>query len=298
MSVREHGPGEPGRGVRHGLPGPRDAGGDGRGAGRALAAAGAPRRVGRGDRARGGGGGAGAGRRPPAGPPHRHALRRRAAARGDRRRAGAPPAAAAARRAHLAAGPGGRRRADLAAAPPERGVGHGGGDRRAPPRALPARGRPGDGDRGRRAWRATRRPRGFLDWAGRGGGALATPVARLFSWPAWGRCRCRSRRRARPARAGLAPRALGAEPAHARHWWPTRCCECATCGTRSRTGRRCCAASIWSLEAGRAGGADGPQRRRASPPCCACSRAWPSPPAGGSSARATWRCCCRTPATT
>ena len=68
-------PGRAGGGVRHRLPGPRDAGGDGRRAGRARAAARAPRRAaGRGG-ARRGGDGAGARRGAPARAAHRHALR-------------------------------------------------------------------------------------------------------------------------------------------------------------------------------------------------------------------------------
>ena len=112
-----------------------------------------------------GGGGAHARHRAPARAPHRHAVGRRAPARGDRRRAGAPSRPAAARRAHLPARPGGGRRADLDAAAPERGVGHGRGDRRAPARALPSRGRP-------RAWRSTgarssATPRRGSSWPGR-----------------------------------------------------------------------------------------------------------------------------------
>ena len=65
------------------------------------------------------------------------------------------PRLRAARRADLPAGPGGRRRAHLAAAPPQRGVGDGRRARRASPRALPGRRRPGDRDGPTGAWPAT-----------------------------------------------------------------------------------------------------------------------------------------------
>ena len=138
-------------GVRHRLPGARDAGGDGRRARRARAAARAPRRAAPASVAR--------------------AVEETALALGvgallDRRTdtlsggelqrvaiAAAMvhgPALLRARRADLAARPGRRRRARLAAAAPERGLGDGRAGGRAPARALPARGRPRDRD-GRRA---------------------------------------------------------------------------------------------------------------------------------------------------
>ena len=99
----------------------------------------------------------------------------------------------------------------------------------------------------RRAWSATRRPREFLDWAVRDGGALATPVARLFSLAGLGPLPA-SVKEARAALrgAGLAPvpgrrRELAAPPRRRRGG--ARAASCAASGTRSRTGRRCCAAS-------------------------------------------------------
>ncbi len=93
-------------------------------------------------------------RRPSARSPDRDAVGRRAAARGSGRGDGPRAAAAAARRADLAARPGGRRRADLPPSPAQRGLGHRGGGGRAPTRALPVVGRPGD-----RARRRRHRPR-------------------------------------------------------------------------------------------------------------------------------------------
>ena len=181
-------PGRAGRGLRHGLPGARDAGGDGRGARRAGAAARASRRAGRLGGARGRGDRARPRRGAPARPAHRHALRRRAPARGDRRGDGARPAAAGARRADLAARPGGGRRARLAAPPPERGLGHGRGDGRAPARALPAGRRPRDRD-GRRRGRL-RRARRASSSNGRPRSTRRSRRRRpaCSRWPACARC--------------------------------------------------------------------------------------------------------------
>ena len=163
---------------------------------------------------------------------------RRAAARGDRRGDGAPPRAAAARRAHLAARPGGGRRAGVAAAAPERGLGHGRGDGRAPARALPAGGRPRDRARGRRAWPATPPPREFLAWAADAAPALATPAARLFSLAG---LRPAARVGAGGPRAGcaapaLAPRGARAAAAAAARAPAPAPAGARRCGSRSTTG--------------------------------------------------------------
>ena len=109
-----------------------------------------------------------------------HALRRGAAARRARRRAGGRPAAAAPGRADLTARPRCRRRADLAASPPQRGVGGDRPARRASRRALPRRGRPRRGARPRRV-RFDGRPPTFVDWAASTRPELAPPVARMFA---------------------------------------------------------------------------------------------------------------------
>ena len=84
------------------------------------------------------------------------------------------------RRAHLPARPRRRRRADLAPAPPQRGVGGGDPPRRTPPRALPGRRRPGHRD-GRGRDRLRRLPERLPRLGpGRRPGP-ETPAARLFS---------------------------------------------------------------------------------------------------------------------
>ncbi len=234
-------PGRPCGELRHGASGAGGAGGDGRGAGGARAAAGARRRVGGSDRQGRGGDGARPGRGPPARPAHRHPLRRRAPARGHRRRDGAPPGAPPARRAHLSARPGGGRRARLAAAAPERGLGHRRGDGRAPAGALPPGRRPRGGAGG--LARGLRRPAARLPRLGGrvraraghpGGAALlarrAEPAARPRSAR---RARGCGARRSRPPRRRLVP------------WRPptrSRRSECATCGSSWTTAPPCCAA--------------------------------------------------------
>ena len=304
--------GRAGGGLRHRPPGARDAGGDGRRARRARAAARAPPRVGRRDGARGGGDGALARRRAPARAPHRHALGRRAPARGDRRRDGPRAAPAAARRAHLAARPGGGRRARLAAPPPERGLGHRGRGGRAPDRALPAGRRPRDRD--------DRRPGGVRRAAGRlprvGGRARAgardagrTDVLARGARAAArvrqaGARRAAGRRAGSPAGARAAPavagrgrrrppapiaRPQGDHPAGARLQGRL---------ARARGRPRRTARHIAHARAGRAGGADGSQRRGQEHAAAPRQRASRSPPGGAWSGAARWRCSSRTRATT
>ena len=246
--------------------------------------------------------------RPPARAPHRHALGRRAAARGDRRRDGPPARAAAARRADLAARPGRRRRAGLAAAAAERGVGHGRGGRRAPARALPARGRP-------------------RDRAGRGPDRLRRAAARVPRLGAPRRCRCSPRRSrgcsrspgcpsapasVKEARAGLRD-ARDRACARRRSAAASNGCCSACCAATTAPSRRCALRGVWfeiedgpsvlrglDLRAapGRAGRADGPQRRRQEHAAAAGQGAGRAHPRARSSAPARSRCCCRTRATT
>ena len=128
-------------------------------------------------------------------------------------------------------------------------VGHRRRDGRAPARALPARGRPGDRDGATAAWRATRRPPASSPGRRARAPALATPAARLFSLagltppPA----------SVKEARAGL-PAVTPARGCPSRTGAARGCdcrgdavrrprSRCAASGTSSRTGRRCCAAS-------------------------------------------------------
>ena len=219
------------------------------------------------------------------------------------------PRPAAARRADLAARPGGRRRARLAAAAPQRGLGHGRGDRRAPARALPAGRRPGDRAGGRARRLRRRRRASYLAWATDATPALATPAARLFSLAGLrrrpvtvkeARAALRARVRiARPRRAtrpsGRARRCAGCCAATS---GPSRRSRCAASGSRSRTARPCCAALDLELRAGRAGGADGPQRRGQEHAAAAGQGPRRAHARARRARRARWRCCCRTPATT
>ena len=220
----------------------------------------------RGGGARGRGGGAGARHRRAARPLHARALRRRAAARGARRRAGRPPARGAARRADLAARPRRRRRADRPAAPAQPGVGDDDRARRAPPRALPQRGRPRDRARARARSPATATPARLPALGGRrtrprcrrparscsrSPGCSPAPVgvrqarATLRAHgllPEASAQRAGRRAAARRGRARQAPARRGASAA--------RAASCAACGTSCATARRSCAASRCSSTAG------------------------------------------------
>ena len=118
------------------------------------------------------------------------AVGRRAAADRARRRARRAAAGAGARRADLAARSGCRRRADRAAATRQRGRGHDDPAGRAPARALPVCGRPGDRDRAR-ADRLRRDPGGVPGVGGR-----ACAGAGHAGGDAAGRGRLRAGRRA------------------------------------------------------------------------------------------------------
>ncbi len=130
--LRRPGPRDPGR-LDHSRGGDRAAAGDARG----------PTKLPRESR---GGGRSRPGDSAPPRPSRGHPLRRRAPTRRPCGGLGHPPAPRAPRRAHLPAGPGCRRRADLAPAPPQRGVGGDHPPRRAPPGALPGRRRPSHRD--------------------------------------------------------------------------------------------------------------------------------------------------------
>ena len=131
-----------------------------------------------------------------------HALGRRAPASRPGGGAGRPAAAGPARRADLAARPGGRRRADLAAAAPERGVGGGGGPRRAPAGALPGGGRPRARDGSRAGSPSTARRGTSSPGRSAHDGALATPGGAAVR-PGRASALCRSAvKRARAARCG------------------------------------------------------------------------------------------------
>ena len=79
-------------------------------------------------------------------------------------------------------------------------------------------------------------PHAFLDWAVREGGALATPVARMFSLAGLGPLPVSVKE------ARLALEGAGLASTRPRHW----CHGGREFGSRSRTGRRCCAGSTWS----------------------------------------------------
>ncbi len=106
-------------------------------------------------------------------------------------------------------------------------------------------------------------PADFLDWAAAAAPVLATPVARLFSLAGIGPLPTSVKEAREGLRAaGLATTGPGAEGADtARRGTRTRCSRHGMCGTRFTTARRSCAAG--PSPPGRIpGGADGPQRRR------------------------------------
>ena len=249
--MREHGPGELAAVVRHRLPGPRDAGGDGRRARRARAAARAPRRS----------------RRP------------RSRARSRRRRWRSGIADLLERRTDTLSG-GELQRVALAAALVHRPAllvldeptsqldpvagdelvwllrrlneewGTAVVDRRAPARSAACRRRRPRGRAGGRARSpATPPPREYLAWAADAMPALATPGARLFSLAGLPERPRRSRRRAprcaRRARAG----ARAGRAARARR--SARCAACcgATAGPTPRSRLR----GVWLELRGRPG---------------------------------------------
>ncbi len=85
----------------------------------------------------------------------------------------------------------------------------------------------------------------FLRWDLDRGGPLSTPVARLFdlaglSPPPTSVKRAREALRALHQRGSVTERVPCTARGDLTPW-----CGCATCGSRSRTGRRCCAASTW-----------------------------------------------------
>ncbi len=306
LDVREHGPGELAARLRDGLPGAGDADRDERGARGARAAARAPPRARRGRGPRGRGDGARPRGGAPARAPHRDALGRRAPARCDRRGDGPFPGAAPARRADLAARPGRGRRARLAPAAPQRGLRDGGRDGRAPPRALPARRRQGDrhgGGPNRLRFDARRLPRL---------GECRRPCARdTRRAPVLaGRPRAAAGHGQGGAHRARAGRSRRGGPAHARAGRPSPAAApalAARARARARPERRLArgrrragraAGRLALVRAGRARGAHGPQRGGQEHAAAGWRRDSRSRPAAAPSARARWRCCFRTRATT
>ena len=307
MDVALARPGGARRGGRAGRPGARDAGRQHHGARRDRAAARAPRRPAGGAVARRRGGGAGARRstacssapptRSPGGELQRVAL---AAALATR------PAPGPARRAHLAARPGRRRRADLAAPPAERGVGRGRAARRAPARALPGGGRPGD--RARRGRDRLRRRARESSSTGRWTPTRCSPprraaASREAGLPAPASVR-EARRDARRRRASTPD--VPESPARERRRGTF------AGGARDRAGA---SVTLWvelgegeertealrgvdlEIAAGRAGRADGPQRRRQEHAAAGGGRAGRAAARADRRARAASRCCPSGPAT-